>query len=100
MKAKKQVLGRRRRPRKTKRVTPSGHTGAQTEKKRKTGSRVSKNIFAGEGTSLVDEGSAGPSTQGGAVVGTGFRKQANSQKARMERAALAEKRILALQGLF
>ncbi|KAH9481414.1 DNA-dependent metalloprotease WSS1-like protein [Psilocybe cubensis] len=68
-------------------VVPSLHTGAQTAKKRKSGARVtSKYAFTGEGTSLGNEG-----------VGTGFRKQAASKRAREERALAAERRLLALQ---
>jgi len=67
---------------------PSNHTGVQTAKRRKAGSRV-KTEFSGEGNAL-NEGSD-------KVKGIGFRKQAQSNRAREERALAAEKRLLALQ---
>lgn len=70
---------------------PSLYTGAQTAKKRKAGGRVtSKDKFQGQGVAL-NEG-----RQGG--EGTGFGKRAGSKKAREERAAAVERRMLALQG--
>ncbi|KAK7690690.1 hypothetical protein QCA50_005789 [Cerrena zonata] len=82
------TLGRRRR-RQPATAGPSNHTGAQTSKKRKAGLRVTaKDAFKGEGSSLnVGESS---------TVGTGFRKQAGSKKAREERALAMERRLKAL----
>ncbi|PPR00787.1 hypothetical protein CVT24_000752 [Panaeolus cyanescens] len=80
---KRRATGKRRE------VVPSLHTGAQTAKKRKAGSRVtSKYAFTGEGSTLGAD--TGP--------GTGFGKRANSKKAREERALATERRLLALQG--
>ncbi|CAL1716689.1 unnamed protein product [Somion occarium] len=77
---------RRRRTRRT--AGPSSHTGAQTAKKRKAGSRVTaKDAFKGEGMAL----SAGGDNE--AVVGTGFGKRAGSKKAREERALAIERRL-------
>jgi DNA-dependent metalloprotease WSS1 len=75
---------------------PSNHTGAQTERKRKAGSRLtSSSAFQGVGVSLRSTEECMAASSG---VGSGFRKKANSQKARLERARLAEERIKALQG--
>ena len=63
----KTLKRRRRRADKTSQAGPSNHTGAQTTKKRKPGSRVTKD-FGGDGQALND------GTPGG--LGTGFRKQA------------------------
>ncbi|KIJ70022.1 hypothetical protein HYDPIDRAFT_79182 [Hydnomerulius pinastri MD-312] len=73
---------------------PSNHTGAQTSKKRKAGSRVTNSsAFKSTGKALnedVDEERKG--------LGTGFRKKAGSKRAREERALAAERRVQALQG--
>ncbi|KAI6047220.1 WLM-domain-containing protein [Pisolithus marmoratus] len=72
---------------------PSLHTGAQTTKKRKAGSRVtSSSAFSSTGKALND--GLGGDTK---AVGTGFRKQARSKRAREERALAAEKRIRSLR---
>ncbi|KAI5121211.1 hypothetical protein M0805_007221 [Coniferiporia weirii] len=74
---------------------PSKHTGAQTEKKRKPGTRVTaKGKFKGEGEAL----NAAISDRDEKAKGTGFRKQAGSKRAREERALAAEKRLKAIQG--
>ncbi|KXN89116.1 DNA damage response protein wss1 [Leucoagaricus sp. SymC.cos] len=66
-------------------TTPSLHTGRQTAKRRKAGSRVtSKYAFAGVGNSLVEEAQSSK------------RKRAVSNRAREERALAAEKRLNAL----
>ncbi|KAG9017194.1 hypothetical protein FRB90_001413 [Tulasnella sp. 427] len=72
---------RARRPRKE--VVPSLHTGAQTAKKRKPGGRLNKEL-PGEGVKLSDEGGS----RG---------KQAQSKRAREERALAVERRLKALQ---
>lgn len=73
---------------------PSNHTGAQTAKKRKAGSRVTaKDAFIGGGKALNDD----IDDEEEKKVGTGFRKKANSKRAREERALAAERRLLALQ---
>ncbi|KAI0077919.1 WLM-domain-containing protein [Panus rudis PR-1116 ss-1] len=78
-----------RRRRNTRKAGPSNHTGAQTEKKRKAGSRVtSKTAFKGDGKAL-NEGQEGSG-------GTGFGKKAGSKRAREERALAAERRLQAL----
>ncbi|KAH7887774.1 WLM-domain-containing protein [Phlebopus sp. FC_14] len=71
---------------------PSLHTGPQTAKKRRTGSRITNsNAFT----------SAGMRLNGGAddnkTIGKGFRKKAGSKRAREEHALVAEKRIQALR---
>lgn len=72
---------------------PSLHTGAQTTKKRKAGSRVTNSsAFPSTGKALNDD--LDDDTK---AVGTGFRKQAGSKRAREERALAAEKRISSLQ---
>lgn len=72
---------------------PSLHTGAQTTKKRKAGSRVTNSsAFPTTGKALNDD--LDDDTK---AVGTGFRKQAGSKRAREERALAAEKRISSLQ---
>ena len=63
----KTLKRRRRRADHASQAGPSNHTGAQTTKKRKPGSRVTKN-FGSDGKTL-NEGTPGGS-------GTGFRKQA------------------------
>ncbi|KAG8892400.1 hypothetical protein FRC01_014187, partial [Tulasnella sp. 417] len=73
---------RARRPRKE--VVPSLNTGAQTAKKRKPGSRLTKEL-PGQGAKLSDDGGS----RG---------KQAQSKRAREERALAAERRLKALQG--
>ncbi|KAG6820942.1 hypothetical protein H0H93_009178 [Arthromyces matolae] len=85
---------RTRRPRKPRNttVTPSNSTGRQTAKRRKAGARVtSKTAFVGHGSTLM-EGTS--DTKG---KGTGFGKQANSKRAREERALAIEQRMVALQ---
>ncbi|KAI0707333.1 WLM domain-containing protein [Earliella scabrosa] len=84
------ALRRRRRQ-----VGPSNHTGAQTAKKRKAGSRVTaKNLFTGSGRALNEDAEGEEQKK----AGTGFRKKAGSKRAREERAMAAERRLLALQG--
>ncbi|KIO34704.1 hypothetical protein M407DRAFT_16663 [Tulasnella calospora MUT 4182] len=73
---------RARRPRKE--VVPSLNTGAQTAKKRKPGSRLTKEL-PGQGVKLSDDGGS----RG---------KQAQSKRAREERALAVERRLKALQG--
>ncbi|EMD34058.1 hypothetical protein CERSUDRAFT_97984 [Gelatoporia subvermispora B] len=83
-----------RRRRGTRQVGPSNHTGAQTAKRRKAGSRVAaKGAFKGEGKALNDD-----IAEEGKKIGTGFGKQASSKRAREERALAAERRLLVLQG--
>ncbi|KAK7047554.1 hypothetical protein VNI00_006322 [Paramarasmius palmivorus] len=54
---------RRRGPRRQRKSFPSNHTGRQTEKKRKAGSRVtSKYAFEGEGVALNDGDTSGKGT--------------------------------------
>ncbi|TFL03979.1 WLM domain-containing protein [Pterulicium gracile] len=82
---------RRRRPPKT--GGPSNHTGRQTEKQRKPGTRVrSAYAFTGEGTALNADDPEGQASK----KGTGFGKRAQSNRAREERAAAAERRLKAL----
>jgi hypothetical protein len=65
------------------------HTGAQSEKKRKAGSRITNaNAFGSDGKAL-NEGVIGEKKE----VGTGFRKKAGSKRAREERALAAERRM-------
>ncbi|KAG8954412.1 hypothetical protein FRC04_011739 [Tulasnella sp. 424] len=73
---------RARLPRKE--VVPSLSTGAQTAKKRKPGSRLTKEL-PGQGVKLSDDGGS----RG---------KQAQSKRAREERALAVERRLQALQG--
>ncbi|KAG9004594.1 hypothetical protein FRB94_002270 [Tulasnella sp. JGI-2019a] len=73
---------RKRKPRRE--VVPGNQTGAQTAKKRKTGTRMTKPL-PGEGAKVSEAGGS----KG---------KRANSNRAREERALAAEKRMLALQG--
>ncbi|TFK92648.1 WLM-domain-containing protein [Polyporus arcularius HHB13444] len=74
---------------------PSNHTGAQTAKKRKAGSRVTaKGLFQGAGKALNED----VEDEEQKKAGTGFRKKAGSKRAREERALAAERRLLALQG--
>ncbi|KAG7451134.1 WLM-domain-containing protein [Guyanagaster necrorhizus] len=85
---------RRRRSARRADVVPSNHTGRQTAKRRKAGSRIiSKYAFQGEGLSLND--SKGEDR----IKGNGFKKQAGSMRAREERALAAERRLQALQSL-
>ncbi|EKM58369.1 uncharacterized protein PHACADRAFT_117246 [Phanerochaete carnosa HHB-10118-sp] len=84
-------FNRRRRRRQ---AGPSNHTGAQTIKKRKAGSRVTaKNAFQGGGKALNEDIKDDDEKKAGA----GFRKKAGSKRAREERALAAERRLLALQ---
>ncbi|KAL1949510.1 hypothetical protein VTO73DRAFT_8391 [Trametes versicolor] len=74
---------------------PSNHTGAQTAKRRKAGSRVTaQGTFQGSGKALNED----VSDEERKKAGTGFRKKAASKRAREERALAAERRLLALQG--
>ncbi|ESK91831.1 wlm domain containing protein [Moniliophthora roreri MCA 2997] len=83
---------RRGGPRRPKQIIPSNHTGRQTEKKRKPGSRVtSKYAFEGQGIALNDGDTSGTGT------GTGKGKRAASKRAREERALAAERRMQMLQ---
>ncbi|KAG2128145.1 WLM domain-containing protein [Suillus cothurnatus] len=78
-----------RRKRTAKFSGPSVHTGAQSEKKRKAGSRITNaNAFGSDGKAL-NEGVIGEKKE----VGTGFRKKAGSKRAREERALAAERRM-------
>ncbi|KAI0034741.1 WLM domain-containing protein [Vararia minispora EC-137] len=104
---------RRRRVRQP-RAGPSKHTGAQTAKKRKPGSRVrAADAFVGEGRAL----NADIIDKDQKKVGSGFGKRAQrsgnicvflslhcsrslSKRAREERAAAVERRLLALQGKY
>ncbi|OCH95379.1 WLM-domain-containing protein [Obba rivulosa] len=84
-----------RRKRGTQQAGPSNHTGPQTAKRRKAGSRVTaKAAFKGEGTAL----NADIEDEDRKKAGTGFGKKAGSKRAREERALAAERRLLALQG--
>ncbi|KAI0833515.1 WLM domain-containing protein [Trametes gibbosa] len=74
---------------------PSSHTGAQTMKRRKAGSRVTaQGMFRGSGRAMNDDVSGAEDKKAGA----GFRKRAASKRAREERALAAERRLLGLQG--
>ncbi|KAI0775183.1 WLM domain-containing protein [Trametes elegans] len=85
----------RRRRRRQQPGGPSNHTGAQTAKRRKAGSRVTaQGTFAGAGRALNEDVSDEEEKKAGA----GFRKKAASKKARDARALAAERRLLALQG--
>ncbi|KAG6813909.1 hypothetical protein H0H92_005758 [Tricholoma furcatifolium] len=89
--SRKRPVRRQRKPRNST-ITPSNSTGRQTAKPRKAGSRItSKTAFVGTGSSLLGDGE---DVKG---KGTGFRKQANSKRARDERALATEKRLLVLQ---
>jgi hypothetical protein len=78
-----------RRKRTAKFSGPSVHTGAQSEKKRKAGSRITNaNAFGSDGKAL-NEGVIDEKKE----VGTGFRKKAGSKRAREERALAAERRM-------
>ncbi|KAI0719312.1 WLM-domain-containing protein [Cerioporus squamosus] len=84
-----------RRRRTGRQAGPSNHTGAQTAKKRKAGSRVTaKGLFQGSGRALNEDAEDEEQKK----AGTGFRKKAGSKRAREERALAAERRLLALQG--
>ncbi|KAI0309917.1 WLM domain-containing protein [Amylostereum chailletii] len=84
-----------RRRRQRTQAGPSKNTGAQTAKRRKAGARVTAaGTFQGDGRTLnadVEDADA-------QKAGAGFRKKAGSKRARDERAAAAERRLLALQG--
>ncbi|KAK1233082.1 hypothetical protein PQX77_003722 [Marasmius sp. AFHP31] len=81
--ARSRPSNRRRKPRRRE-VVPSNHTGRQTTKKRKPGSRVaSKYAFLGDGLPL----------HGDSGHGAGKGKRANSNRAREERALAAERRL-------
>ncbi|ETW83060.1 hypothetical protein HETIRDRAFT_450748 [Heterobasidion irregulare TC 32-1] len=74
---------------------PSTHTGAQTARKRRAGTRVTTaGAFAGGGRAL----NADIGNEEDKKAGAGFRKQATSKRARAERALAAERRIQALKG--
>ncbi|KAF8632237.1 hypothetical protein AX15_001989 [Amanita polypyramis BW_CC] len=80
----------RARPTSVRRFRNERRATEHSTKKRKAGSRVTaKNAFIGEGSKLVE----GPVDS----LGTGFRKQARSKRAREKRALAAETRIKALQ---
>lgn len=84
-----------RRKRTAKFSGPSVHTGAQSEKKRKAGSRITNaNAFGSSGKAL-NEDIIGEKK----VAGTGFRKKAGSKRAREERALAAERRMETLKAL-
>ncbi|KAI0264513.1 WLM domain-containing protein [Gloeopeniophorella convolvens] len=73
---------------------PSTHTGAQTVKRRKAGSRVTAaGAFVGDGLALNVNADDTEKT-----AGAGFRRKAGSKRAREERALAAERRLRALQG--
>ncbi|PIL35554.1 hypothetical protein GSI_02282 [Ganoderma sinense ZZ0214-1] len=75
-------------------VGASNRTGPQTTKKRKPGTRVrTKGAFAGSTGRALNEDIEDEELK---RVGTGFRKQARSKRAREERALAAERRLLAL----
>ncbi|KAF9820906.1 hypothetical protein IEO21_01133 [Rhodonia placenta] len=73
---------------------PSNHTGPQTAKRRKAGTRVTaQGSFKGSGKALNEDASDEEQKK----AGTGFRKKAGSKRAREERALAAERRLQALQ---
>ncbi|OSD06601.1 WLM-domain-containing protein [Trametes coccinea BRFM310] len=75
---------------------PSNHTGAQTAKRRKAGSRVTaQGTFKGSGRALNED----LTDEDAKKAGAGFRKKAGSKRAREERALAAERRLRALQGI-
>lgn len=78
-----------RRKRTAKFSGPSGHTGAQSEKKRKAGSRITNASAFGSCGKALNEGIIGEKKE----AGTGFRKKAGSKRAREERALAAERRM-------
>ncbi|KIM68575.1 hypothetical protein SCLCIDRAFT_882192 [Scleroderma citrinum Foug A] len=83
----------RRGPRTAAVAGPSSHTGAQTIKKRKAGSRVTTaDAFPSAGRALNDN-----LDEDVKAVGSRFRKKAGSKRAREERALAAENRIQAVQ---
>ncbi|RPD74820.1 WLM-domain-containing protein [Lentinus tigrinus ALCF2SS1-7] len=92
------------RRRKTRRQTgPSNHTGAQTAKKRKAGSRVTaKGLFQGTGRALDEDIQDDEQKKAGAVYVDDMPWRSltmpRSKRAREERALAAERRLLALQG--
>ncbi|TFY67752.1 hypothetical protein EVG20_g3832 [Dentipellis fragilis] len=83
----------RRRRRRQPAVGPS-RSGAQSAKRRKAGSRVTADVFKGDGRAL----NADIEGEDEKKAGTGFRKQATSKRAREERALATERRLRALQG--
>ncbi|PCH42161.1 WLM-domain-containing protein [Wolfiporia cocos MD-104 SS10] len=86
----------RRRRRTQQPAGPSTHTGAQTAKRRKAGTRVTaRGAFAGAGAgrALNDDASDEERKR----EGTGFGRRAGSKRARDERARAAERRLRALQ---
>ncbi|KAA1467508.1 WLM-domain-containing protein [Dentipellis sp. KUC8613] len=82
----------RRRRRRQPTAGPS-RSGAQSVKRRKAGSRVTADVFKGDGRALNAD-IEGEEKK----AGTGFRKQATSKRAREERALATERRLRALQG--
>ncbi|KAG1821763.1 WLM domain-containing protein [Suillus subaureus] len=72
---------------------PSVHTGAQSEKKRKAGSRINNANAFGSGGKALNDGIIGEKKE----AGTGFRKKAGSKRAREERALAAERRMETLK---
>lgn len=85
-----------RRKRTAKFSGPSVHTGAQSEKKRKVGSRITNANAFGSGGKALNEGFIGEKKE----AGTGFRKKAGSKRAREERALAAERRMETLKVAF
>ncbi|KAG1750749.1 WLM domain-containing protein [Suillus lakei] len=83
----------RRRQRTAKFSGPSVHTGAQSEKKRKAGSRITNANTFGSGGKALNEDAIGEKKESG----TGFRKKAGSKRAREERALAAERRMQTLK---
>lgn len=82
-----------RRKRTAKFSGPSVHTGAQSEKKRKAGSRITNANAFGSGGKALNDGVISERKE----AGTGFRKKAGSKRAREERALAAERRMEALK---
>ncbi|KAG2157884.1 WLM-domain-containing protein [Suillus bovinus] len=87
-----------RRKRTAKFSGPSVHTGAQSEKKRKAGSRITNTNVFGLGGKALNEGAIGEKKE----AGTGFRKKAGRhvKRAREERALAAERRMETLKSWF
>ncbi|KAG1747196.1 WLM-domain-containing protein [Suillus paluster] len=85
-----------RRKRTTKFNGPSVHTGVQSEKKRKAGSRITNANAFGSGGKALNEGAIGEKKE----AGTGFRKKAGSKRAREKRALAAEGRMQTLKAAF
>ncbi|KAG2147593.1 WLM-domain-containing protein [Suillus clintonianus] len=86
----------KRRNRTAKFSGPSVHTGVQSEKKRKPGSRIASAGAFGSGGKALNEGVIGDKKE----AGTGFGKKARSKRAREERALAAERRMQTLKTAF